>query len=123
MPLKPIKAGQSVVLRNIFYETDKYDLKDESHAELNKMIAFMKKNPKVKVEVSGHTDNTGSKPHNQELSENRAKAVVDYLVNNGVDKSRITFKGYADTKPIATNATEAGKAQNRRTEFTIVSVE
>lgn len=122
IPLKPIKAGQSIVLKNIFYEVDKYDLKDESRAELGKMLDFMKKNPAVKVEVSGHTDNTGGKEHNQALSENRAKTVYDHLIQNGADASRLVYKGYADTKPLANNATESGRAQNRRTEFLILSV-
>ncbi len=122
VPMKPIKVGQSVVLKNIFYQTDKYDLKDESRAEVGKIIAFMNKNPKVKVEISGHTDNIGAKLHNQQLSEYRAKAVYDHLVESGMDKNRLTFKGYADLKPIASNATEAGRAQNRRTEFLITEV-
>jgi len=122
VPMKPIKEGQSVVLKNVFYEVDKYDLKQESGAELQKIMGFMKKNPKVKVEISGHTDNTGTKQHNQLLSENRARTVYEYLIANGVDKNRLAYKGYADDKPIASNNTEAGKAKNRRTEFTITSV-
>jgi outer membrane protein OmpA-like peptidoglycan-associated protein/tetratricopeptide (TPR) repeat protein len=122
VPLKPIKVGQSIVLKNIFYESDKYNVKDESRAELGKIISFMNKNPKVKVEISGHTDNVGTKQHNQLLSENRAKAVYDHLIDAGLDKNRLTYKGYADSKPIAPNTTEAGKAQNRRTEFLITEV-
>ncbi len=122
VPLKPIKAGQSIVLKNIFYEVDKYDLKEESRAEIGKMIAFMKKNPTVKVEISGHTDNTGSKEHNQALSENRAKTVYDHMIASGADSSHLVYKGYADTKPIANNTAEVGRSQNRRTEFMIVSV-
>jgi outer membrane protein OmpA-like peptidoglycan-associated protein/tetratricopeptide (TPR) repeat protein len=122
IPLKPIKAGQSIVLKNVFYEVDKYELKDESRAELGKIIAFMKKNPTVKVEIGGHTDNTGSKEHNQMLSENRAKTVYDHLLASGADASHLVYKGYADTKPVTSNNTEAGRAQNRRTEFMIVSV-
>jgi len=120
--LKPIKAGQSIVLKNIFYEVDRYDLKEESRAELGKIISFMKKNPGVKVEIGGHTDNTGGKEHNQQLSENRAKTVYDHLVEQGADVSHLVYKGYADTKPIAANTTEAGRSQNRRTEFMILSV-
>ena len=120
--MKPIKAGESVVLNNIFYETAKYELKDESKVELNKLVAFMKANPKLKIEISGHTDNVGSKASNQILSEKRAKSVFDYLVANSIADSRLTYKGYGDTKPIAENNTEAGRAQNRRTEFMVVSV-
>ena len=122
IPLKPIKAGQSIVLKNVFYEVDKYDLREESRAELGKIIDFLKRNPKVKVEISGHTDNTGGKEHNQLLSENRSKTVYDYLVEKGADATQLVYKGYADTKPVTTNNTEAGRAQNRRTEFMIVSV-
>jgi outer membrane protein OmpA-like peptidoglycan-associated protein/tetratricopeptide (TPR) repeat protein len=122
VPMKPIKVGQSVVLKNIFYETDKYELKDESRAEMGKVVSFLNKNPKVKVEISGHTDNVGTKLHNQQLSESRAKAVYNHLVESGIDKSRLTYKGYADAKPIAVNTTEAGRAQNRRTEFLITEI-
>ena len=122
IPLKPIRVGQSIVLKNIFYEVDKYDLQNESEAELGKIISFMKKNPAVKVEIGGHTDNTGSKEHNQQLSENRAKNVYDHLIQNGADASHLVYKGYSDSKPIAVNSTEAGRAQNRRTEFMIVAV-
>jgi len=120
--LKPIKAGESIVLNNIFYETAKYDLKNESKIELDKLVSFMKKNPKVKIEISGHTDNVGSKPSNQVLSVNRAKSVVEYLVAHGIANTRLTSKGYGDSKPIAENNSEAGRAKNRRTELTIVSV-
>jgi outer membrane protein OmpA-like peptidoglycan-associated protein/Tol biopolymer transport system component len=123
VPMKPIKAGQSIVLKNIFYETDKYNLKDESRAELQKAVAFMNKNPKVKVEISGHTDNTGSKMHNQQLSENRAKAVYDELIKAGLSPGRLAYKGYADSKPIASNNTEEGRSKNRRTEFMISAVQ
>lgn len=123
VPLNPIKAGKSIVLKNIFFETDKYELKEESMVELKKLITFLTKNPKVKFEISGHTDNVGGKAYNQNLSERRAKSVYDYLVANGVAASRITSAGYGDTKPVAENTTAFGRAQNRRTEFTIVSVE
>ncbi len=122
IPLKPIKVGQTIVLKNIFYEVDKYELQNESQAEMGKIISFMKKNPNVKMEISGHTDNTGGKEHNQLLSENRAKTVYEHLIEKGADASHLVYKGYADTKPIATNTTESGRAQNRRTEFMIVSV-
>ena len=120
--LHAIKAGERVVLKNIFYETDAYHLKEESKAELGKIILFLNKNPKVIIEISGHTDNVGTKPYNQSLSEKRAKAVYDYLLTNGIPSSRLTFKGYGDSKPIASNDKEEGRAQNRRTEFMIVSV-
>lgn len=123
VPLKPIKAGESIVLKNIFYETDKFDLKPESKTELDKLVSFCNKNPKVHFEISGHTDNVGSKPYNQTLSEKRAKTVYDYLVAAGIPVARLTSKGYGDSKPIAPNTTDDGRSQNRRTEFLITSVE
>jgi len=122
VPLEPIAVGNKVVLKNIFFETDSYQLKEESKAELNKLIQFMQLNPKIKIEISGHTDNVGSSAHNEVLSKNRAKSVYDYLVANGIDKDRMTYNGYGFNKPIATNDTEAGRALNRRTEFKVVGL-
>lgn len=116
------KAGEHVVLKNVFFDVNKFDLKKESTAELNKLIAFLKNNPTSKIEISGHTDNTGDKTTNQKLSENRAKAVYDFLISQNIPVSRLTFKGYGDAKPITSNDTAEGKAQNRRTEFTIISL-
>ncbi len=121
--MKPIKAGESIVLNNIFYDTDKYDLKDESKVELGKLITFLTKNPKINFEISGHTDNVGTKPYNQTLSEKRAKSVYDYLLAKGIPVSRMISKGYGDSKPVADNNSETGRAKNRRTEFMITSLE
>ena len=123
VPLKPIKVGQSIVLNNIFYDTDKYDLKNESRIELGKLISFLEKNPKLKFEISGHTDTIGTKPYNQVLSEKRARSVFDYLLVKGVAISRMISKGYGDSKPVAKNNTEDGRSKNRRTEFTVTAVE
>ncbi len=120
VPLEPIAIGNKVVLKNIFFETDSYQLKEESEAELNKLIQFLNLNTKIKIEISGHTDNIGTSAHNNILSENRAKSVYDYLVAKGIDKARMTYKGYGFNKPIATNDTEAGRALNRRTEFKVI---
>ncbi len=122
VPLEPIAVGNKVVLKNIFFETDSYELKPESRTELDKLIAFMRQNPKVKIEISGHTDTQGTAAHNKILSENRAKAVYNYLVQNSIDKTRMSYKGYGYDKPIATNDTEAGRALNRRTEFKVVGL-
>ncbi len=122
VPLEPIAIGSRVVLKNIFFETDSYELKPESKTELDKLIAFMTQNPKVKIEISGHTDTQGTAAHNKVLSENRAKAVYNYLVKNSIDKTRMSYKGYGYDKPIATNDTEAGRALNRRTEFKVVGL-
>jgi outer membrane protein OmpA-like peptidoglycan-associated protein len=122
IPLQPIKVGETVVLKNIFFDTDKYELKPESDAELEKLITLLKKNPKMKIEINGHTDNVGADAYNQVLSENRSKAVYEYLVKLGIAKDRLSYKGYGETKPIDTNDTEAGKANNRRTEFKVVAM-
>jgi outer membrane protein OmpA-like peptidoglycan-associated protein len=121
VPLKPIKAGQTVVLKNVFFDTDKFDLKEESRAELNKLVSLLQSNPLTKIEISGHTDNQGNKVKNIALSQNRAKAVMDFLVSKGIAKERLTAKGYADEQPISSNNDEAGRALNRRTEFKIVN--
>jgi outer membrane protein OmpA-like peptidoglycan-associated protein len=120
--LHPVVAGEKVVLKNIFYETNSYDLKSESMPELEKVISFLKNNPKVNIEISGHTDNVGDIKSNQLLSEKRAKAIYDFLVKGGIEPLRMIYKGYGESKPLATNDTEEGRSQNRRTEFTITSV-
>ena len=123
IPLKPIKTGEKVVLKNIFFETGKYNLKDESRSELNKLGDFLIKNPKVKIEVSGHTDNVGDQKMNQTLSLNRAKSVYDFLITNGIAAERLTYKGFGETQPVDSNDAEKGRAANRRTEFKVISTE
>ncbi|MGP8216638.1 MAG: OmpA family protein [Bacteroidia bacterium] len=121
IPLQPIDTGASIVLKNIFFPTNKYDLKPESQVELNKLVAFLQLNPTVKIELSGHTDNVGTPQSNIILSKNRAKSVYDYLVAHGISADRLTYKGYGQTRPVASNDTEEGRAQNRRTEMKIVA--
>jgi outer membrane protein OmpA-like peptidoglycan-associated protein len=118
--LDKIQAGKSVVLKNIFFETDSYALKPESKTELDELVSFLNKNTGIKIEIGGHTDNVGTETYNQELSENRAKSVYDYLADHGIEKDRLEFKGYGLSKPIDSNETEEGRANNRRTEFTII---
>lgn len=120
VPLSRIEAGKEVVLKNVFFETAKFDLKPTSKAELDKLVTFLDENPNLKIELGGHTDNVGNKKDNQILSDNRAKAVKDYLVSNGIDATRLLTKGYGDTSPIADNETEEGRAENRRTAFKVV---
>jgi outer membrane protein OmpA-like peptidoglycan-associated protein len=120
VPLTPIKAGEKVVLKNIFFETASFTLKEESKIELQKLKSFLVLNNTVTIEIGGHTDNVGDKKSNQILSENRAKAVYEYLIANEIEKERLTFKGFGDTMPIDDNSTDKGKANNRRTEFMIV---
>ncbi len=120
IPLKPIRPGQTVVLKNIFYETDAWALRDESKYELAKLIRFLETNPELRVEISGHTDNVGTAAYNRQLSERRAEAVVNYLVKNGIRPERLSFKGYGMDQPLESNDTEEGRAVNRRTELKII---
>jgi len=117
--LIPIKKGASMVLKNVFFETGSFELKKSSKVELDKLLSFMKVNPKVAVEIGGHTDNVGSAELNKELSKNRANAVRSYLIENGALDGRIIAVGYGDSKPIADNESEEGRAKNRRTEFVV----
>ena len=117
--LKNIKVGSKIALRNIFFDTGKSTLRPESNAELDRLVALLKDVPNLKIELSGHTDNTGSATMNESLSQDRAQAVVDYLVSKGINKSRLTAKGYGASKPIASNDTAEGRQLNRRTEFEI----
>lgn len=119
--MEPIVVGATTVLKNIFFETNSFALEDKSKVELNKLIEFMTKNPTLKIEIGGHTDDVGTDFDNQKLSENRAKSVNDYLVANGITAARLSYKGYGETKPIAPNNTSDGRALNRRTEFKVVA--
>lgn len=121
IPLKAIHEGHSVVLRNIFFETDSYELSPTSYPELEKLLLFLKQNPGISIEISGHTDDTGTFEYNLELSEKRAGSVRGYLTDKGISAERINYKGYADTRPVDTNETEEGRANNRRTEFRILN--
>ena len=118
--LKRPEVGETFVLRNVFFDFDKSTLKKESEVELNKLVDYLTSNKGIKIEIGGHTDNQGSQSYNELLSNDRAKAVYDYLVNKGINSDRMSYKGYGMSKPIATNDTEEGRALNRRTEFTIV---
>ncbi len=120
VPLQPIDTGAKIVLKNVFFATNKYDLEPQSQIELDKLVGFLNANPTVKIEISGHTDNQGTPQSNIILSKNRAKAVYQYLVDHNIAADRLTYKGYGQTRPIADNSTEEGRAQNRRTEMKIV---
>jgi outer membrane protein OmpA-like peptidoglycan-associated protein len=122
IPLDPVSTGKMIVLNNIFYATDSYKLKKSSTVELDKILEFMELNQGVGVEISGHTDNTGTAAYNQELSLKRAEEVVRYLTSRGIDQDRMTARGYGDTMPVADNTTEEGRAKNRRTTLKILRV-
>lgn len=115
-----MKVGESMVLKNIFFDFDKSDLLPASFPELNKLVGLMKKYPKMKVEIAGHTDYKGSVEYNQRLSHERANAVVQYLISQGISASRLTWVGHGKSKPIADNTTDEGRQLNRRVEFTIL---
>lgn len=117
--LQPISNDVKVVLNNIFFDHDSFLLKEGSEIELDQVVEFLKLNAKVNVEISGHTDNLGSKEYNLRLSENRAKAIVHYLQQK-IDPQRITFKGYGAEMPVAENDTAEGRSKNRRSELRIV---
>lgn len=120
IPLDPISKGTVFRLNNIFFDYNKYELKEKSKAELNELVQFMKENPEVKGEISGHTDNIGDAQANITLSLNRAKYVYTYLIEAGVSKERLSYKGYGASRPDASNDTEEGRAKNRRIEFEIL---
>ncbi len=120
VPMQPIDTGSVVELKNIFFETAKFDLKPESKVELNKLVSFLNLNKTLRIEIGGHTDNAGEKKMNQLLSQNRAKSVYDFLIANGIDVKRLSYKGYGDTRPKEKNDTPEHMAMNRRTEFKVI---
>jgi outer membrane protein OmpA-like peptidoglycan-associated protein len=119
--LEPVEVGATVILENIFFETAKATLKQESFTQLEQVLKFMQSNPTIRMEISGHTDNTGSLKVNTKLSQSRAESVVEWLVERGIDASRLDAMGYAFNKPVASNDTAEGRSQNRRVEFKILS--
>lgn len=120
VPMQRIEVGQKVVLKNIFFGTDEYNLLDDSKAELGKLIQFLQKNPAMCIEIGGHTDDQGSAEHNLTLSQNRAMTVFQYLKDHGIAAQRLSYKGYGEDLPIDSNLTPEGRANNRRTEFKVV---
>lgn len=120
VPLEPIDTGSIVELKNVFFETAKYDLKPESKVELDKLVNFLTVNKTLRIELDGHTDNVGDKKSNQLLSQNRAKAVYDYLIAHSIDVKRLAYKGFGDTKPKVKNDSDVNRAINRRTEFKVI---
>lgn len=120
--LSKVAVGETVTLRNVFFASGHYELLDESQAELNAVVELLRRNPQMKIEIGGHTDNVGTAEANQLLSQQRARTVYDYLVAQGIPSERLTYKGYGESNPVASNTDEAGRAQNRRTEFKIVGL-
>ena len=118
--LKNIKVGSNITLRNVFFNSGKWDVKSNSYAELDRLVALLSEIQSLKIEISGHTDNVGSVSFNELLSQRRADEVVSYLVGKGVDKKRLSAKGYGQSNPVDSNNTVEGRALNRRTEFEII---
>jgi outer membrane protein OmpA-like peptidoglycan-associated protein len=119
--LQPLEKNATIVLKNIFFDVNKYDLKPESTSELDNLVLLLRENPTLKIQINGHTDNVGKAEDNMALSNNRAQSVVKYLVSKGINQQRLSFKGFGATQPVADNNSEGGRAQNRRTELSVVS--
>jgi outer membrane protein OmpA-like peptidoglycan-associated protein/tetratricopeptide (TPR) repeat protein len=120
--LNKVKVGKKVVLNNILFELGKAVLTKSSFGELNRLVGILQDSPLMKIEISGHTDNTGSPVINAKLSNDRARAVVEYLVQKGINRTRLTYRGYGSDQPIAENTTAGGRAKNRRVEFKILEL-
>lgn len=120
IPLQPIQANATVILKNIFFDVNRFELKAESFVELDNIVMLLKENPSLKIVIIGHTDNTGKPADNLRLSNNRANAVIQYLVSKGIAANRLSSKGLGETQPISDNATEEGRSRNRRTEMKVL---
>ncbi len=114
-------AAKPIVLNNIFFETGSASLLNTSYSELDLLKTFLFDHADLRIEIRGHTDNTGNDVFNQTLSNDRARAVYEYLVNQGISRSRLTFHGYGASMPVDNNNTEEGRQKNRRTEFIIIN--
>jgi OmpA-OmpF porin, OOP family len=118
--LEKVREGSVVVLNNIFFDVDKYELKEKSVTELTEVIRFLNTNPSVRIQVSGHTDDVGKSEYNIDLSHKRSRSVVNYLISKGIDKSRIVAKGYGASRPLGDNNTDEGRQLNRRIEILVI---
>jgi outer membrane protein OmpA-like peptidoglycan-associated protein len=121
IPLQPLEANATVILKNIFFDVKEYNLKAESTSELDKVVMLLKENPTLKIQINGHTDNVGKAADNLKLSNDRSQSVVKYLITKGIDIKRLSFRGFGADQPIASNDSEEGRAQNRRTELKVIS--
>jgi outer membrane protein OmpA-like peptidoglycan-associated protein len=118
--LKKIEIGESIILKNIFFDFNKTTIRTESINELERLVLMLVKTPTLKVELGSHTDNKGTDEYNKKLSQARSESVVNYLISKGIAVDRLVAKGYSESAPIATNETEEGRQENRRTEFKIL---
>jgi outer membrane protein OmpA-like peptidoglycan-associated protein len=119
--LSPIKVGEILLLTNVFYETDSWKIMKESYPELNRLTRLLNDNKNVSVEIDGFTDSTGTDTYNLDLSEKRAKSVLNYLIEKGIVADRLKYKGFGSASPIGNNITTDGRKLNRRTEIKITS--
>ena len=115
-----LKKGKVIPLRYIFFETDQAELLPRSYAELRKLLDLMRRHPQMVIQINGHTDIRGEDEYNYDLSEKRARAVVEFLTRNGIDPSRTRYQGFGSTEPVASNNTDEGRQLNRRVEFVIL---
>ena len=120
IPLESLEKDHSEILSNIFFKTGSYELDDKSKVELDRLAAFLNENKKIRIEISGHTDDIGTDKANQELSNQRAISVVEYLKSSGISSERLTAKGYGKTRPIAPNNSEENRQKNRRIQWSVL---
>ncbi|MEL7001205.1 MAG: OmpA family protein [Bacteroidota bacterium] len=118
--LEPITEGATTTLKNIFFDFDKFELKEKSKTELKRVASFLNTNTDIRIEISGHTDNEGSDSYNLQLSTNRAKAVYDFLLELGANQYSLAFKGYGSSRPAFPNDSDDNRQKNRRIEFKIL---
>ena len=118
--VEKLKKGRAYKINDINFETNSFELNEKVEFILSGLIDYLKDNPKVKIEIQGHTDDVGNNSNNLELSKNRAKAVKDYITSKGIEASRLTSKGFGETKPKLPNSSEYNRSLNRRTEFMVV---
>jgi outer membrane protein OmpA-like peptidoglycan-associated protein len=116
----PVEVGQVVRLNNVFFDFNMTDLRPESFSELDRVVEFMNDNPKVEIQIEGHTDAKGTDEYNLKLSGGRITSVEAYLESKGIAAERIVTKSYGESVPIADNESEEGRQQNRRVEFKIL---
>ena len=123
LTLNKIIVNKAIEVKDIFYDYDKYDIRPDAAVRLDTLVQTLQDNPKINIELSSHTDQRGKDAYNLKLSQQRAEAAVAYIVSKGVDKSRITAKGYGESRPIVKNPkSEADYQRNRRTEFKVTRI-
>jgi OOP family OmpA-OmpF porin len=120
LSIEEAKVGQTIVLNNIYFETGKATINTAFSTDLEKLVRFLKDNPETRLEIQGHTDNTGSLLINNRLSQARAESVVTFLSGNGIDQNRLLAKGYGPTRPLMSNDTPENRARNRRVEMKVI---